>query len=186
MNCAKQNITNVKTCTPRMSLCRLLAVDTLLLLLTCSLISKNWGLNLGWTNILVCRHFSGVGVYLWAYIHFNTLVLVLAFHNGLDTHFAVCSFSAELLMSAFKNQNWSKPEFKSASLSFSQKCCTASEEVGNELLNDLLALCLCALLCTKRILNAFSIHWRAIKSFHHVWVTECSGGLTDFITHLKW
>lgn len=39
-------------------------------------------------------------------------------------------------------------------------------EEQSEQLTDVLVLCLCALLCTNCFLNAFSIHWRAIKSFH--------------------
>lgn len=62
-------------------------------------------------------------------------------------------------------------------------------KILSELLNDVVALCFCALLCTKCFLNAFRIHWRAMKSFHQfsLGANHWMFWLIDwFVTHLKW
>lgn len=150
---------------------------------------RQW-LYLGWTNLS-----SGHG---WHVLHlssqsFQYLALVLMSHN--ESGFAF-SFRVELLVSVLKKHSWSKPEFKSSSLSFTQKCwashsCFVSAlvqklEILSEPLNDVLVLCFCALLCTKCFLNAFSIHGRAIKSFQRLfpgaqWLSVLADGLADWL-----
>lgn len=117
-------------------------------------------------------------VHLWAYKHFSTLAFVVMSHSArsTDSWFAV-SLSAELLVSVFKELNWSEPEFNHCLSDMSSimqllHLCTSPwvENAFGTVESVVLVLCGCALLCTKCFLNAFSIHWRAIKSFHHDWV----------------